>query len=458
MSFERKAKYHTLSCMKQTISSKKKKKSSVICTVEDCKLNVRSRKLLVKHFREAHAELVPSNSCSVCSKTFNDRSNFKRHLLTHRGQMEKECPICKKKFWKYYLPKHIKRNHTHNHIPLIVTPIIDEIIQMVSDFELLKELGTRLQLEREQMGEHMEMQLGIVQLINIGVEDTETNQEHTENYPLDKGHVDREQVDREDLRGEGVETELKDNEQRDGKQFEIQLVGTQMVERELVERELVERELEEIELVERELVEREMVDKEVMERELVGGELLGRQLVGRVQVGRGHMCRRDVGRQQLGIGQVGQGQIGRADVGGKHVGGEKAGRGQVGSEQIDRVQLNRVQMNRVEQEAGMLENEGVYLVPLQSIATGAQFVCNVCSYTAGSTRNLNRHRESMHSESIVNCPRTYCNKKFPTKFIMQRHLVDCFLFCDWDNCDKKFKYPKRYDSHQRAHKVMMQRY
>ena len=116
MSFERKAKYHTLSCMKQTISSKKKKKSSVICTVEDCKLNVRSRKLLVKHFREAHAELVPSNSCSVCSKTFKDRSNYKKHLLAHRGQMDKECPICKKKFWKYYLPKHIKRNHTHNHI------------------------------------------------------------------------------------------------------------------------------------------------------------------------------------------------------------------------------------------------------------------------------------------------------------------------------------------------------
>ena len=101
--------------------------------------------------------------------------------------------------------------------------------------------------------------------------------------------------------------------------------------------------------------------------------------------------------------------------------------------------------------------EGVQLLPLQSIATGGQFSCKVCTYTAGSSGNLTRHHESLHSETMVSCPRNYCNQVLPTKFMMLRHLAECFLYCNWENCEKKFKYRKGYESHVRGHRNIARR-
>ena len=104
-----------------------------MCTVEGCSISFKSKKLLVKHFKHSHPNLATSYSCSVCSKTFNDTSNYKRHIKTHRSQMEKDCPFCKKQFFKYSLPRHIKRYHG----PIkIVSSIIEELVAMVCSGEL----------------------------------------------------------------------------------------------------------------------------------------------------------------------------------------------------------------------------------------------------------------------------------------------------------------------------------
>ena len=165
--------------------------------------------------------------------------------------MEKECPICKKKLWKYYIQDHIKRNHFPVHtVSPIVDEIIDEIIQMVSDYELLKELGERFQLEREEMSMHL---LGMEEHISMGLE-------HMTHNTLDKVQVVREQAVMEELRVFGVESE-----QRGGEQAQIQLVN--------------------------------------------------KEQVGRGQVGGGHKVRDEgiepVGKEQVRRGQVGGGQEGR---------------------------------------------------------------------------------------------------------------------------------------------------
>ena len=81
-------------------------------------------------------------------------------------------------------------------------------------------------------------------------------------------------------------------------------------------------------------------------------------------------------------------------------------------------------------EVDVLENEGRHLIPLQAMATGAQFVCSICGYTSGSSYNLKRHKTSLHGESTVKCSRSFCDNNFPTKFIMLRHLLDCFIYCN----------------------------
>ena len=104
-----------------------------------------------------------------------------------------------------------------------------------------------------------------------------------------------------------------------------------------------------------------------------------------------------------------------------------------------------------QEEGCCSDEEGIYLIPLQNIANGAHYICEVCAYTARSKHHLYRHHESFHSPKRVVCHRSYCSKFFPTKFMMLAHLADCFIICPWDNCEKKFKYKKLFDSHQRAH-------
>ena len=97
------------------------------------------------------------------------------------------------------------------------------------------------------------------------------------------------------------------------------------------------------------------------------------------------------------------------------------------------------------------QEDGRHLIPLQSIALEGQFVCPLCSYKTGSKRNLERHREALHSEKNVTCGRSFCNEVFQTKFMMLQHFSNCFINCEWENCDKKFKYRKKYEAHQRHH-------
>ena len=101
--------------------------------------------------------------------------------------------------------------------------------------------------------------------------------------------------------------------------------------------------------------------------------------------------------------------------------------------------------------------EGIMLIPLGSVVNHGQFVCQVCGYTAACKRNLDKHFTSLHSEKNVVCLRSFCKKVFPTKFMMKKHLAECYIACAWNNCSKKFKYEKLYDRHQKAHTTYLKR-
>ena len=124
MAFERKAMSHANSCSKTKKKSKKLKKT-VRCTVQDCEVELGSKKMLKLHFKRMHGNLLSSYCCSICSKSINDISNYKRHLKVHRSVMGIECPICAKQVFKYNLSRHMKSFHG----PIkIVSEILKEIL------------------------------------------------------------------------------------------------------------------------------------------------------------------------------------------------------------------------------------------------------------------------------------------------------------------------------------------
>ena len=103
------------------------------------------------------------------------------------------------------------------------------------------------------------------------------------------------------------------------------------------------------------------------------------------------------------------------------------------------------------------DEEGIQLLPLESMENGAKFDCEQCNFSARSKRNLRGHIKSFHTEKQVVCDRAFCDMVFPTKFMMKVHLADCYLKCAWSNCEKKFKYQKIFDRHQRAHEKFAMR-
>ena len=108
-------------------------------------------------------------------------------------------------------------------------------------------------------------------------------------------------------------------------------------------------------------------------------------------------------------------------------------------------------------EGDKMTDEGIQLIPLQSIANRTQFICDECNYRAGSRYNLTRHKESLHTVKVGSCPHLFCNEKFPSKFTMKVHLANCFLYCNWYNCDKKYKNKKLFDKHQAGHADKLRR-
>ena len=60
-------------------------------------------------------ETVPDKmveTCLICEKEFNNKSDFKRHLLIHTGEKSFQCEYCEKKFSKNHNLKQHLRIHT----------------------------------------------------------------------------------------------------------------------------------------------------------------------------------------------------------------------------------------------------------------------------------------------------------------------------------------------------------
>ena len=328
LAFERKARTHASSCYKKKKKVNKKKRT-VICTVESCSISFSSKKLLKKHFKQSHPTLAPWYSCSVCAKTFNDALNYRRHIQTHRDQMDVRCPFCQKKSNKYHLPRHIKRNHG----PI---RIVEEVIK-----ELVSNVCLKVSRRSSSFSPNVSAMAPSPFNRSLGPFSTLNSDHHTPGISLGQTYLDI------SLRQISPDTSFA-HATPNTHSMNTNPTPTSFT--------------------------------------------------------------------SLSIGNMRQGQDVFHD-----------------------------------------DEEGIQLVPLQSIATGAQFVCAICAYTTGSRRNLDKHHESLHSEKTVTCARSFCDQDFPTKFMMLAHLTNCFLRCEWDGCDKQFKYLKKYEAHIRGHRNIQRR-
>ena len=85
-----------------------------------------------------------------------------------------------------------------------------------------------------------------------------------------------------------------------------------------------------------------------------------------------------------------------------------------------------------------------------------KFKCQLCDYSARDNYNLKRHSEIQHSEVLVKC--LICTNEFSSKHSYEEHLNDCFYSCPYNNCSKKFKIKRRFESHNRMHIKLLSRY
>ena len=338
LAFERKARTHASSCSKIKKKVNKKKKT-VICTVESCSISFSSKKLLKKHFKQSHPTLAPLFSCSICAKTFNDASNYRRHIKTHRDQMDVSCPFCQTKCYKYHLPRHIKRYHG----PIrIVEEVIKDLI-----------IDVCLKVSRRSSSFSPNVLAMAPSLLNRSLRTLPTfiSDHNTPSISLGQTSLDIDLGRISPDTSFAHATHKTHSEKTNPTSFE-----------------------------------------------------------------QNHPDILSVGQTSLIIGNI-----------------------------------------RHRQDVFQEDEEGIHLVPLQSIATGAQFVCAICAYTTCTRRNLDKHHESLHSDKTVTCARSFCDQDFPTKFMMLAHLTNCFLHCEWDGCDKQFRYLKKYEAHIRGHRNILRR-
>ena len=398
MAFERKAMSHANSCSKTKKKSKKLKKT-VRCTVQDCEVELGSKKMLKLHFKRMHGNLLSSYCCSICSKSINDISNYKKHLKVHRSVMGIECPICTKQVFKYNLSRHMKSFHG----PI---KIVSEILEGI-----LSRLDVSCNVNQGQIilnDMHEEADINISEEGDIDIFD----------------EADSDIFEEADHNISNAQTTSAINQDHDKQPpnlaqttpFSNQTKTTPIV------------------------------------RHTQSTPFSIRTYPRVPQVTPFSNQPRTTPflrqskttpfiKQTQAISMLRQAQTTPVSY--------QPQTTPFANQHLDTPFLRQAQTP---------DEEGRNLVPLQAMATGAQFVCSLCAFTTGSSYNLRRHHESLHSETRVICSRSFCEEYFQTKYMMLKHLAECYIYCSWDNCTKKFKYQKKFDSHQRFHKNIVRRY
>jgi hypothetical protein len=411
IAFERKARAHAVSCSKKTKKYKKQVKK-VSCTVEGCDYSFSTQKLLSYPFKNWHADLLISYCCSVCSKRFNQTSNYKRHLKTHRSQLDIECPLCHQKSYKYNLARHIKRFHG----PLtVVSAIIEEIINTINKPQSTigtsqtqtQTTNTNSQTITTGNINHNQPQTNIHTLMTPTSSQAHTTPTHTQvqtsnsAQPCPNGILNYGQTQNNlNLYQISPSNNLNINQTRTPSttsEYPTQPTPN--------------------------LIQIQSTPNILQAQNTLN--MIENQTTPNISPTQNNQTTPDIRQNTATPTQT-------------HLMAE--------------VSVN----DDVNDDAN--DDEGRHLVPLQAMVNGAQYVCAICAYTAGSSNNLRRHHESMHSETNVVCSRTFCDQTFPTKFMMIKHLAGCYLHCKWDGCEKRFKYKPKFESHQRAHRNMLRRY
>ena len=318
------------------------------CTVEGCEYYFSSRKVLNKHFKIWHANLVTSYTCSSCSKTFEDICNYKRHLKIHRSMMDVECPFCKRNSLKYNLARHIRTFHGPR---MVVTAIIEEIISTIIKSTQTQSTPTITQMQ--------------ITPTNTLTHCTPTNTQ-TQNTPTN-------------TQTESTPTNTQTQSTPTKTQTQSTLTNTQT----------------------------QSTPANAQTESTLTNTQTRSTTTSNPAPSHHH-------------------QTANPEVQGEDTPGS--------------------------------DDEGRHLVPLQAITNRAQFVCNICAHTCGSSNHLRRHHDSMHAETGVTCSRNFCEQVLPTKYMMLKHLSECYIYCNWDSCTKRFKYKKKFEAHQRAHRNLMRRY
>ena len=396
---------HAMSCSKTKKKSKKLKKT-VRCTVQDCHVEVGSKKLLRKHFKSQHGNLQSSYCCSICSKSISDISNYKKHIKVHRSQLGRECPICAKIIFKYNLARHIKSFHG----PIeIVSEILQDLLSKVTKPANTQANPTQPTIPNQSLTTQV---ISHAQTTPFRIQTTPSlRQTQTPSFTRQNQTMIRQ-----------AQTTPLNQTQAKTQTIPFSKPTTS-------------------------------VPRQTQNTNQTSPMSIQAQT-------------KPLPNQPTPIHRQDQTTLFTKQT--QPASMPRQAQTTPLPNQPQPTEILRQAETTPDEDAETTpddedaqttpDEEGRLLVPLQAMANGAQFVCGYCAFTTRSAYNLRRHHESLHSETRVICSRSFCNEYFMTKYMMLKHLSTCYLYCNWGKCCKKFKYQAKFDSHQRFHKNIVRRY
>ncbi len=75
------------------------------CT--QCKKLFSSNDSLTRHVKLMHTQ-HEKLKCTQCSKEYQSPNGLRDHMLGHKGQLKKPCPVCNKKLYHNHLKRHLE--------------------------------------------------------------------------------------------------------------------------------------------------------------------------------------------------------------------------------------------------------------------------------------------------------------------------------------------------------------
>ena len=492
-----KAKTHAVSCGETRKKSLKKKE--LPCS--ECELKFRSKKALVKHFRQVHQ--MSSYKCSKCSKSYKNRKSYTLHLKQHDTEFVSkfQCDHCNYKTRdNWCLNRHKELKHP-NKIHNMCLNIINEIITMV------QEDNTRYILELQvNVGESIEEDTNPKEASRVNLNDNdlvivddEVNNDAS-NYVDISGDSDTVSDDSDDSQemirehtpngisvdyGDMLSGDLDDvvsvgdlseNPSKTLRSLnEIDSEGCSMLigqNRELCQYELIRLDI----IKEREkLIAESNVLNEIQEAK--NGLNVGKKvrknrdknvtknkendIIRRSDRVKHRDCNTSQDEEHQKASQTDFDLEIKIEI-------KEEVEDQINptgaNESVKDFVINKrhepddSEGNHLEEEIHETEtNDEVNELPVKekTVDKLKKFTCDLCDHSTVDNHHLKRHRENMHSPVEIKC--LMCGVIFTEKFAFKQHLKTCFYVCPYSSCQKKFKNSEKFVAHKRCHVKMLRR-